>query len=224
MPASLRLLPVMLLLLVSAVACQPGPRPEAAATALAQTAAALLTAASAPTATLEVAPPTATLPPVPTALPQVPTLRPGGQLPATPLLPAGVTATSVLNTGQPAPSATPTLDPNCTNDSTFVRDINVPDGTDFRAGETFTKTWRIRNIGTCTWTTAYALIHIDGPILGARLRVNLLQPVPPGSEIDLSVDFVAPDQPGTYTSQWQLEAPGGQRFGTRPYVQIRVRN
>ena len=35
----------------------------------------------------------------------------------------------------------------------FVSDLTVPDGSSFAPGATFTKTWRLKTIGTCTWTT-----------------------------------------------------------------------
>src|SRR5512143_3278895 len=35
----------------------------------------------------------------------------------------------------------------------FVADVTVPDGTSYAPGTTFTKTWRLKNIGSCTWTT-----------------------------------------------------------------------
>ena len=43
----------------------------------------------------------------------------------------------------------------------FIRDVTVPDGSPFAPGETFTKTWRLQNTGTCTWTTSnYTLVYV----------------------------------------------------------------
>ena len=36
----------------------------------------------------------------------------------------------------------------------FISDVNVPDGTILPPSTSFTKIWKIRNDGTCTWTTA----------------------------------------------------------------------
>ena len=44
----------------------------------------------------------------------------------------------------------------------FVSDLTAPDGSSFAPGAAFTKTWRLMNIGTCTWT------HILQPRVGRR--------------------------------------------------------
>jgi TolB protein len=46
--------------------------------------------------------------------------------------------------------------------------------------------------------------------------------VAPGSNTDVSVNFVAPGSPGTYRSTWQMQDPVGTRFGSQIYVQIVV--
>ncbi|HGJ66308.1 TPA: hypothetical protein ENS27_13160, partial [bacterium] len=42
----------------------------------------------------------------------------------------------------------------------FVADVTVPDGTSFAPGAAFIKTWRLKNIGTCTWTGKYGLSFV----------------------------------------------------------------
>jgi hypothetical protein len=49
----------------------------------------------------------------------------------------------------------------------FVSDVTAPDGSSFAPGATFTKTWRLMNIGTCTWNTAYSLTWVGGDSLSA---------------------------------------------------------
>jgi len=44
----------------------------------------------------------------------------------------------------------------------FVSDLTVPDGTNFASGAAFTKTWRLQNVGTCTWGTSYRLVFSGG--------------------------------------------------------------
>ena len=41
----------------------------------------------------------------------------------------------------------------CSDWAQFVADVTVPDGARYDPNAAFTKTWRLRNIGTCTWTT-----------------------------------------------------------------------
>jgi hypothetical protein len=108
-----------------------------------------------------------------------------------------------------------------TNDSAFVADVNIPDGTHFAPGTAFTKTWRLRNDGECPWTTAYQLRNIGGDPMGGA-PTNLTAEVPPGGTIEISVALVAPASNGTHVSRWQLHTPDGTPFGTRPYVEIIV--
>src|SRR5712691_10638802 len=39
----------------------------------------------------------------------------------------------------------------------FVMDVTVPDATIVAPNTPLTKTWRLKNIGTCSWTMAYAV-------------------------------------------------------------------
>ena len=97
--------------------------------------------------------------------------------------------------------------------ATFVSDVTVPDGTVFNPGQSFTKTWRLRNMGTCTWTTGYSLVFSSGDALGAPLSVNLTSPVAPRQTVDLSLNFTAPSTPGTYRGYWLLKNDKGRSFG-----------
>ena len=70
---------------------------------------------------------------------------------ATPTATTAPTNTPVPPTPTPVPpTATPTPIP-C-NWAQFVEDVSVKDGTVFTPDSLFTKTWRLKNIGTCTWT------------------------------------------------------------------------
>lgn len=125
-------------------------------------------------------------------------------------LPAPDTATP----SPEAPTATFTPSPTaCLDHAAFVVDVTVPDRSNIPAGTAFVKTWRLRNIGTCTWTTAYSLIVVGGPNLGSAVAVPLAGPAAPGQSVDLSVTLTAPAGNGTYTSYWQLRNAQGDRFG-----------
>jgi Ig-like domain from next to BRCA1 gene len=95
----------------------------------------------------------------------------------------------------------------------FVTDVTVPDGTSFYWGVTFQKTWRIKNVSTCTWTTSYNLIYVGGSQMGAPGSVPFPQSVGPGQTVDLSVSMTAPNAPGTYVGYWELQDPSGAWFG-----------
>ena len=95
----------------------------------------------------------------------------------------------------------------------FVSDVTVPDGTSFYWGVTFLKTWRLKNVSTCTWTTAYNLIYVGGDQMGAPSSVPFPQSVAPGQTVDLSVSMTAPNAPGTFVGYWELQDSSGAWFG-----------
>lgn len=132
---------------------------------------------------------------------------------ATPVLPTATetplpTATPWLTaTSAPLPTATP----RPCNRAAFISET-VPDGTSYNSGQTFTKSWRLRNDGTCTWNPEYRLVFYSGDQMGASNSVKLNKYVKPGEQVDFLVDFKAPSKAGTYTSYWRLQADDGSRF------------
>lgn len=95
----------------------------------------------------------------------------------------------------------------------FISDVSVPDGSIFPPNARFTKTWRLQNVGTCTWTTSYSLVYVSGERMGAPNVIPLAGSVVPGQTVDLSVEFIAPNNPGTYRSNWMLRNSQSQLFG-----------
>ncbi len=95
----------------------------------------------------------------------------------------------------------------------FIADVTVPDGTVFAPGATFKKTWRLKNVGTCTWTTAYSLVFVSGEKMGNTASVALPANVAPGQSVDVSVDMTAPAAAGKYRGNWQFKNAGGVLFG-----------
>jgi hypothetical protein len=95
----------------------------------------------------------------------------------------------------------------------FVDDVTVPDGERYAPGSHFTKTWRLKNTGTTTWTTGYALIYISGTLMDAPPTVQLPGEVAPEATIDVSVNLVAPADEGIYQGFWKLRTAAGQIFG-----------
>jgi len=111
-------------------------------------------------------------------------------------------------TPEPAPTQIP-----CTDAATFLKDVTIPDNTNLLPGQSFVKTWRLRNDGTCTWTTDFALAFAGGSKLGGSTVVPLARAVAPGETIDLSITLTAPAGSGIYESRWQLRNAAGQLFG-----------
>lgn len=139
----------------------------------------------------------------------------------------------------PTATATNTLAPTVTSvavvgavtsgdKAEFVSDVTVPDETQFAPAQTFRKTWRLKNIGTTTWTTSYSIVYATGNQLNGPASVNFPTDVAPGSTVDLSVDLTAPMEQGRFVSYWMLRNSSGKNFGVGPnadqaiYVVINV--
>ena len=151
----------------------------------------------------------------PTTIP--PTAPQAGE--ASPTLPPSSTTATPVATDTPVPDVPGPGD--CTLNSAWVADVTVPDNTEFPPETAFTKTWRVRNSGTCTWEEGTQLVFVSGEPMSGPAAVDVPQ-VAAGSNTDVSVDFVAPDTPGTYRSNWQMQSADGVRFGSQIYVQIVV--
>lgn len=108
---------------------------------------------------------------------------------------------------------------DCTNSFEFVQDLTVPDNTIFPPGAEFEAAWRLRNNGTCPWTTDYSLAFTGGDAMGSNTNVNLVEPVAPGQTSDVSVILTAPDVEGTYRSNWQLSDAAGTLFGINGQIE-----
>jgi len=80
-------------------------------------------------------------------------------------------------------------------------------------GASFTKTWRITNVGSCTWTTDYDLVFVSGSGFGAASAISLPSSVAPGATADFSVNMVAPSVAGHYRSYWRFRNAAGTQFG-----------
>jgi len=116
-----------------------------------------------------------------------------------------------------APIQSPTAEAPCLKAGAGTPiDVSIPDGTKMTPGKTFTKTWRLENVGTCTWTRLYTLVFFSGNSLNAIQTYHLLAEVSPGEMIDLTVEMEAPDKPGVYQSNWMLSDPNGELFGIGP--------
>lgn len=107
------------------------------------------------------------------------------------------------------------------DDSAFVTDVSVPDGTTVKAGQPFTKTWRISNTGTCTWTDGFRLAFVSGDAMGGT-STQLGKAVPPYGQADISVSLSAPKSNGTFKGDWRMQNASGVAFGSTVYVVVKV--
>jgi len=89
----------------------------------------------------------------------------------------------------------------------FVRDVSIPDGSIFAPGAAFTKTWRLRNAGTCTWS-GYSLVFDSGDAMNGASPTTIGS-VGPGQEVDVSVNLTAPATNGSYRGFWRIRNASG---------------
>ncbi len=139
----------------------------------------------------------------------------------------------------PTASETPTLTPEAIQSPTvtstpteiicddlqFISDSTVPDGTSMTPGQEFVKTWKVKNTGTCTWTTSYRLMLAYTSSASAAMggqTTFLSTAVPPNTEAEISVTLKAPTKSGTYSGYWRLANNNNIFFGTRLSVVIVV--
>lgn len=104
----------------------------------------------------------------------------------------------------------------------YVADVNVPDNTVMSPGQDFIKTWRVRNNGICEWGAGYVLAYAGYSDQMSGQFVALTDVVQSGEEVEVSVQFKAPSQAGTYLSAWQMRNPAGVTFEQIIFVKIVV--
>lgn len=140
------------------------------------------------------------------------------QQPATAQPTATVEAITLTPSNTPLPPTATPIPPTATasipcNAAQFVKDVTVADGTVYKPGDTFTKTWRIKNVGSCSWTAEYAIVFVSGNAMSGPSSSKVNATVRPGEMIDLSVSLTAPSQTGDYTGYWALRTDSGVNFG-----------
>lgn len=140
-----------------------------------------------------------------------PTAAPLGFVTATlPPTKAGYVPPTV--TASPAITSTPTfvvtIDPDCKDSAVLLRDVTIPDGTQIKPGETFTKTWEFINNGSCPWY-GYNLKFAAGDQMNAPLSAPIAETLTRESVL-VSVELTAPATNGAYTGYFTLNDPRGK--------------
>ena len=141
----------------------------------------------------------------------------------------------IPTTPEPAPTAipTPAVPPTpapCIDGMAWVADLSLDDKNMtappvFQPGQKFTKSWRLRNAGTCDWSPDFMLTYRSGNVPAAKMGGNSFKigkTVAPGQTIDLSANLAAPGAPGVYQGFWQMANAGGRPFGERIWAGIQV--
>jgi len=101
-------------------------------------------------------------------------------------------------------------------------DVNVPDNTIMSPGQDFIKTWLVKNTGACPWGAGYVLVYADYSDDMDGQFIAMTEVIQPGQEVEVSVQFKAPEQAGEYLSAWTMRNPQGVTFPERIFVKIIV--
>jgi len=152
----------------------------------------------------------------------------------------GLTQTALAApTDTPTPTPTDTPTPTPTQETTRtsgsgslptascysllgIQDVTIPDNTPMTPGQTFTKTWRVRNSGTCSWEAGFRFAFVSGDAMDGTTLI-LDKAVAPGEEVQLSVPMTAPaDKTGAVRGNWRMSTANGTFFGDEQYVIIIV--
>ena len=203
------LLPLLLTALILA-AC--GPSEEANSAAVLTQAAQIFSDSL--TQTAAVAPPTATatsIPPTATNTPPLPTNTP--------------TITGTPPTATPSPTQQQISGGGTNSGKTGCLRAElgyetIPDGTKIEIGENFKKIWTFKNLGTCTWTSAFSLVWQQGESFGTKGTLPFSEftdvDIPPGEHLTIELTMLAPDEQGAYKGYWMLRSDDGIYFGLGP--------
>jgi hypothetical protein len=152
---------------------------------------------------------------------------------------AGLTQTAIaMPTDTPTSTSTPTNTPTPTPTRgtpfapgggtiptvscyglSYLNDVTIPDNTPMVSGQTFTKTWRVKNTGSCIWDVGFKLVFTGGDAMSGAALV-LSNSVSPGAETELSIAMTAPNKTGTVRGNWRMSTASGMFFGDEMYIII----
>jgi hypothetical protein len=130
-------------------------------------------------------------------------------------------ATQVLLPGATAIPPTPVQE--CSDVLSYLEDLSIPDGSQTEPNASLDKRWSVQNNGTCNWGEGYTIRLISGAEMGAEPTQALI-PARAGSDAVIRIQFIAPEEPGTYISAWQAFTPAGLPFGDQFFINIVVAN
>ncbi len=226
-----RYLPLWILLSVFVLAlsaCLPGlptpqaEQPGAVETAANSTVSAMVTQAAFETLVAQLTqvsqPASSATQPASAANTQAPTadLSTATTIPTVTLTNTPIPSLTPLPTNTPVPSLTPvppTAIPLPCYRAQFVSDVSIPDGTTVSPNQTFYKTWRLRNTGSCNWTPDTQLVFVGGNPMGNSGTNYLNATVRPNDVIDITITLTSPSTAGEYTGNYMLRSASGIVFG-----------
>jgi len=107
------------------------------------------------------------------------------------------------------------------NRLSYVADVSIPDNAPMTPGQTFTKTWKVRNTGSCAWDAGFKFAFVSGDAMSGA-TYTLAQSVPANTQIDISIEMIAPNKTGAVRGNWRMSTTAGAFFGDELYVLIMI--
>ena len=104
----------------------------------------------------------------------------------------------------------------------FMSDVTIPDNTAVKPGQTFTKTWKVVNNGTCAWEAGFKFAFVGGDAMSGA-TYTLPSAVAVSATLDISIAMTAPtNKTGAVRGNWRMSTAAGQFFGDEVYVIVVV--
>jgi hypothetical protein len=104
----------------------------------------------------------------------------------------------------------------------WIEDHSIPDGTQMKPNEVFTKTWFVQNNGGCAWAPGFTFSHFGGDTMRGE-PFRLTEPIPVGAKREISIELVVPSGiNGLIQSSWRMTDENGHFFGDTLSVNIVV--
>lgn len=122
--------------------------------------------------------------------------------------PTPFSTTTSLPSPTPIPSPIPASATPICDLGKFIADVTIPDGTIMTPGQTFTKTWRIQNIGACNWT-GYSLVFDNGDSMGASSSTYPIPTTLTNAFVEIPINLTAPSGPGRHRGYWRIRNSSG---------------
>lgn len=121
-----------------------------------------------------------------------------------------------------APTLAVTQNANCKDSAILLRDVTIPDDTNIKAGEKFTKTWEFQNVGDCNWV-GYTIQFDSGDEMSAPQSAPVPDTAPKGI-VQVSVNLTAPTVDGTYQGNFTLHNTNGNSIfiGTEKIFWVKI--
>ncbi len=101
---------------------------------------------------------------------------------------------------------------DCIDKIGYVTDITIPDGTVLQKGQIVTKTWILKNIGTCPIHENYKILWTDSNLNNPQKMFDFNTKIEPGEEAEVSITFPVQGQ-GKTRIGFKIANPDGEVFG-----------